>query len=109
MPTPTQAFFDIAARHGDVDSTDPQAVQRWFAETLPSLPPAEIEEILEELLALEAHEGTADTDLPPRHYPKDARLPTLDDSPSAPLPFLAAGWREWLAKRLSSTRGRHGS
>jgi hypothetical protein len=39
MPTPTTAFADAAAEFGDVDPDDLEAVQRWFMEELPKLPP----------------------------------------------------------------------
>ncbi len=38
MATPTTAFADAAAKYGDVDPEDIEAVQKWFTEALPTLP-----------------------------------------------------------------------
>ena len=51
MPTPTAAFADAAAKYGDVDPEDIEAVQKWFAEELPTLSPDTIERIFDDLLA----------------------------------------------------------
>ena len=58
MPTPTHFFHDIAARYGNVDPGDPEAVRHWFTEVLPTLPPETIEEILE--VAPEGRDTTDD-------------------------------------------------
>ena len=50
MPTPTTAFADAAAKHGNVDPNDLEAVQQWFTEELPKLPPEIVERVLRELL-----------------------------------------------------------
>ncbi len=50
MPTPTTAFADAAAKYGDVDPNDIEAVQRWFAEELLKLSPEVIERVLHDLL-----------------------------------------------------------
>ena len=50
MPTPTKAFADAAAKYGDVDAGDIEAVQNWFTEVLPTLPPEVIEQVLHDLL-----------------------------------------------------------
>ena len=50
MPTPTNAFVEIAERYG-VDPRDLHAIEKWFCESLPLLPGHEIEEILEKLLS----------------------------------------------------------
>ena len=92
MPTPTQAFVAVAARHG-IDPSDPEAVQRWFLEVLPDLPTEQIEEILEELVSYYA---TGDIRSEARSYPEGVPLPMLDESPPAPTPLLAARWREML-------------
>jgi hypothetical protein len=85
MPTPTRAFLIVAARHG-IDPSDLEAVQQWFCEDLPNLPSERIEEILEELLAYEPNgEDVSVT----RHYPKDAPLPSLEESPVAATPLFA--------------------
>lgn len=86
MPTPTRCFLDVAARYGNVDPGDPEAVQHWFLETLPTLPHATINEIFEELLA---YNGSAADDDNERVYPKNAPLPSLSESPAAPIPLLA--------------------
>jgi hypothetical protein len=74
-----------------------EAVQHWYEETLPSLPPEKIEEILDELLN---REGLRSEGISPRVYPKAAPLPTLDQAAPVPLPLLAAGWREFLRRLL---------
>ena len=102
MPTPTGAFLDVAAKYGEVDPTDIEAVQRWFSETLPTLPPDTIEEILEELLR---HDGASDRQLPAPVCPKDAPLPSLSSSPPAPFPWLASTWREMLVRLAGRTKG----
>lgn len=90
MPTPTQAFTAVAARHG-IDPSNPEAVQRWFLEVLPDLPSKDIEEILEELLA---YEVTGEGNHEARFYPGGVPLPQLEESPPAHTPLLAAHWRE---------------
>jgi len=98
MPTPTYVFAELAAKYGGVDVGDMEAVQQWYEETLPSLPPEKIEEILDELLS---REGLRSEDDGPRVYPKAAPLPTLDQAAPVPLPLLAAGWREFLRRLLA--------
>lgn len=95
MPTPIHLFHDIAARYGSVDPGDPEAVQHWFSEVLPTLPPETIEEILEALLG---EEETTDERPTVRSYPKGVPLPSLSGSPAAPIPLLAAGWKDLLNK-----------
>lgn len=102
MPTPTRAFAELAAKHGDVDPDDMGAVQRWYEETVPTLSPTKIEEILEELLSSERLDVKGES---PLVYPADAPLPTLDQAPPVPLPLYAAGWREFLRRLLR----RHGT
>ena len=100
MPTPTQAFLDMAARHG-IDPSDPEAVQHWYTVVLPTLPVEQIEEILEELLGRNA---TTEDRPESRCYPKGASLPPLDGSPPTPTPLLARRWRKLfrdLAARLT--------
>jgi hypothetical protein len=103
MPTPTATFLEIAARYGDVDPEDIEAVQHWFTEVLPGLPPERIEEILDDLLASEGADKAEET---VRSYPRDVPLPALSSSPPVPIPLLAERWREILA-RLAG-RGRRG-
>ena len=51
MPTPTGFFLDVAARYGGVDPGDLDAVQRWFIESMPELPPETINQIFDEQLS----------------------------------------------------------
>ena len=95
MPTPIRAFIDVAAQYGDVDPSDAAAVQHWFSEVLPTLPPETIEEIFETLLE---HDGADDDRSAAPAYPRDVPLPSLSSSPPADIPLLAAGWREILIK-----------
>ncbi len=94
MPTSTEVFADVAARFGGVDPHDPDAVRQWYETKMPTLPPEQIDEILDELLQ---KEGTGAHSLP-RCYPPSAPLPTLDEAPPAPLPlFFVAFLRNLLA------------
>jgi hypothetical protein len=97
MPTLTYVFAEVAAKYGGVDAGDMEAVQQWYEETLPSLPPQKIEEILDELLSREGLRSEGDG---PRVYPKTAPLPTLDQAAPVPLPLLAGGWRKFLRRLL---------
>ena len=97
MPTPTYVFAEVAAKYGGVDAGDMKAVQRWYEETLPSLPAGEIERILDELRHGEYLEVEGKC---PRVYPKTAPLPTLDEAVPVPLPLLAGGWRQLLLRLL---------
>ena len=65
MPTSTEVFADVAARFGGVDPHDPDAVRQWYETKMPTLPPEQIDEILDELLQ---KEGTGAHSLP-RCYP----------------------------------------
>ncbi|MGB5548696.1 MAG: hypothetical protein WBM74_19095, partial [Polyangiales bacterium] len=86
MPTPTTAFADAAAKYGQVDPEDLEAVQRWFTEELPKLPLQVIEQVLQDLLA---QDGTAhEREIIPV-YPDRAPLPSLRASPAVPTPLLA--------------------
>lgn len=95
MPTPVRAFIDIAVQYGKVDPGDPEAVQHWFSEILPTLPPETIEEILETLLE---HDGTGDDRTSQHVYPRDVPLPSLSSSPQAKIPLLAGGLRHVLIR-----------
>ncbi len=98
MPTPTQAFYDVAARHGEVDPSDAEAVQHWFTEVLPTLPRDQIEEILEGLLA---HEGVATTPPDSPGYPRNVPLPSLEDSPPVTFSIL----KQVLLNLMAKIRG----
>ena len=93
MPTPTTAFADAAAKFGDIDPEDIEAVQKWFAEQLPKLPPDMIEQVLRDLLA---RDGAAVERFITPVYPKRARLPSLGASPAVALPLFAESWRRLL-------------
>jgi hypothetical protein len=45
MPTPITAFADAAAKYGDIDPDDIEAVQKWFADELHNLPVDTIEQV----------------------------------------------------------------
>jgi hypothetical protein len=98
MPTPTRVFAELAEKHGGVDLNDMPAVQRWYEEVLPTLPPEVIEEILEELLS---GEGLEDVEAGGQVYPADAPLPRLDEAPPVAPPLLAAGLREFIRRLLT--------
>ena len=87
MPTPPHFFAEIAAKYGNVNPEDTTAVQRWYIETLPTLPAERIDEILEALLR---HDGVKPTTAVEKSYPVDIPLPLLNESPPANLPILRA-------------------
>ena len=104
MPTPIQAFLNVAEKHG-IDPSDLEAVQHWFSEVLPTLPVEQINNIIEELLA---HDATAAGTPSKRCYPEKSRLPSLEESPPATTPLLASRWRDLfhiLLKRLLHRTG----
>lgn len=104
MPTPTHDFAEIAAKYGNIDPQDPEAVQRWFSESLTSMAPAQIEVILDDLLSRDGSEPTR-YEIPT--YPTGVPLPTLSTAPPAPLPLLAGGWRMFfkhLRPQISKSR-----
>jgi len=102
MPTPITAFADAAAKYGNVDPDDVEAVQRWFAEELPKLPASMIEQVLHDLLEQDGQPPTRAID---PVYPEKAALPSLASSPAALPPSLVAGLRE-LLRRLGARLGR---
>ena len=106
MPTPIQAFLEVAARHGGVDPADFDAVRRFYGETLPTLAPDRILAVLEDLLA---REGASETRAPEPFYPAGAAHPTCRGSPPVLIPRLARGWWGLLTRRRRrrdlSTRG----
>lgn len=102
MPTPTSVFHRVAAKYGNIDPSDSEAVQRWFTEELPSLSPALIETILEELLT---YDGTRPVEQIARIYPKGAPIPSLASSPPVRSPLLAAGWRELVRRLYGRVKG----
>jgi hypothetical protein len=77
MPTPIHVFAEIAATYGNVNPDDADAVQKWYIETLPTLKPELIDEILEALLR---HDGTKPIPTAVKSYPIDVPLPSLKDS-----------------------------
>jgi hypothetical protein len=97
MPTPTSSFLEIAARYGDLDPTDAAAVQHWYTDVLPTLPPETIGEIFDALLGSEGALSDKDT---ARSYPSDVPLPSLSSSPPVPIPLFAAGWRDLLMRLI---------
>jgi hypothetical protein len=102
MPTPVDAFAQIAAEHGGVDPNDPEAVQTWYLESVPTLPPKRLEALLEDLLSCEG--DSTDRSLRPA-YPRGTPIPGLETAPSVPLPLLAAGWLAPLKRLVSAGRG----
>jgi hypothetical protein len=97
MATPTAKFIEIAARYGNVDPEDIEAVQRWFAEELPKLSPSELRRIFEELLRADGERRARRVAV--RVYPEHAPLPSLSQSPAVEFPLLAGPWRQ-LHRRL---------
>jgi hypothetical protein len=95
MTTPTQAFYDVAARYGEVDRSDAEAVQHWFTEVLPTLPKDQIEAVLEELLA---HEGVSAAPPESCSYPRNVPLPVLEDSPAVTFSVLKQVLSTLMAK-----------
>ena len=103
MPTPITAFADAAAKYGDIDPNDIEAVQKWFAEELRKLPVDKIEQVLHDLLE---RDGTAaEREIVPT-YPKRVPLPSLASSPPALPPLLAEQWRTLLGRLLRRLRRR---
>jgi hypothetical protein len=104
MPTPPHVFADIAATYGNVNPNDSAAVQKWYIETLPTLKPERIDEILEVLLR---HDGGKPTASGEKSYPVSVPLPLLNDSPPANLPILRAVievFNNRIWKRMSSKK-----
>ena len=103
MPTPITAFADAAAKYGDIDAKDIEAVQEWFADELPKLSVDTIEQVLHDLLE---RDGTAaEREIVPM-YPKGVPLPSLGSSPPALPPLLAEQWRTLLGRLLRRLRRR---
>ena len=104
MPTPVRYFAEIAAKYGDVDPDDADAVQNWFLVTLPSLKTEDIDKVLEAILH---HDGMESTHSGDRAYPSGVALPLLKESPPAALPlfalavdlFLRKMWRRLIPKK----------
>jgi len=101
MPTPTTAFADAAAKYGGVDPDDIEAVQRWFAEELPTLSIQIIEQVIRDLLAQDG--AVSAREIIPV-YPERAPLPSLGASPAASTPLLAEDWRRLLRRALARLR-----
>ena len=101
MPTPITAFADAAAHYGDVDPSDIEAVQKWFAEELPKLSPDVIEAVLRQLLS---RDGEApDREMVPV-YPRPAPIPSLGASPPVASPLLAEGWKRIVTRLFARLR-----
>jgi len=103
MPTPTTAFADAAAKYGGVDPDDIEAVQRWFAEELPTLSIQIIEQVIRDLLAQDG--AVSGREIIPV-YPERAPLPSLGASPAVSTPLLAEDWRRLLRRALARLRRR---
>jgi len=101
MPTPTTAFADAAAEYGGVDPDDIEAVQRWFAEELPTLSIQIIEQVIRDLLAQDG--AVSGREIIPV-YPERAPLPSLGASPAVTTPLLAEDWRRLLRRALARLR-----
>jgi hypothetical protein len=101
MPTPTTAFADAAAKYGDVDPNDIEAVQRWFTEELPTLSIQIIEHVIRDLLAQDG--AVSDREILPV-YPERAPLPSLGASPAVTTPLLAEDWKRLLRRALARLR-----
>jgi hypothetical protein len=101
MPTPITAFADAAAKHGDVDPNDIEAVQKWFAEELPKRSPDVIEEVLRDLLGRDGE--SPDREVIPV-YPNRAPLPSLGASPRVGSPLLAEDWKRMLSRLFDRLR-----
>lgn len=101
MPTPITAFADAAAKYGDVDPNDIEAVQKWFAEELPKRSPDVIEEVLRDLLGRDGE--SPDREVIPV-YPKRAPLPSLGASPQVGSPLLAEDWKRMLSRLFDRLR-----
>ena len=89
MPTNWSTYCEVAKKHGGVDPTDTKAVDRFYTETLQSLPEAKQMEILEELLG-----GSTVEDSGPvkREYPKGVPIPKLSGRKEMDITS------EWLTK-----------
>jgi hypothetical protein len=103
MPTPITAFADAAAKYGEINPDDIEAVQNWFADELPKLPVDTIEQVLHDLLARDG--SAAEREIAPM-YPKRAPLPSLGSSPPALPPLLAEQWPTLLGRLLRRLRRR---
>ena len=103
MPTPTTAFANAAAKYGSVDPNDIEAVQKWFAEELPTLSIQIIEQVIRDLLAQDG--AVSGREIIPV-YPERAPLPSLGASPAVSTPLLAEDWRRLLRRALARLRRR---
>ena len=101
MPTPITAFADAAAKYGDIDANDIEAVQEWFAEELPTLSVHVIEKVVHDLLAQDG--AATDREILPV-YPDRAPLPSLGASPAVTTPLFAEDWKRLLRRALARLR-----
>ena len=95
MPTPVNQFLEIAAKYGEMDPADLEAIQHWYEQVLPTLPEETVDEVLAALLD---QEGKPQAGLPERSYPPAAPLPRLGEAHEVSLPLLAAGWGALLRR-----------
>jgi len=89
MATPYQFFSELAARYGDVDRADAEAVTAFYTDVLQTLPPETIQRVLDELLECEMESDTEETE---PWYPAPVALPLLRHAPPVPLPLLLRAW-----------------
>ena len=78
-----------------MDARDAEAVRRWFTETVPTLAPEQIADVLDELIERDGERFEVNF---PRDYPTDVDVPTLRSSLPAPIPLLALGWIVFLRR-----------
>ena len=101
MPTPMSAFAVIASRHG-VDPSDEEAVDRFFDESAPELPPEEREAIFAALLAAD---GKGDSPRR-RHYAKTQADASFRDDATIEVPQRAVNPRLEPVEELENERQR---
>lgn len=70
-------FAELAAKHGNVDPEDDEAVTAFFEEGINGLPESVRVSIFEDLLD---RDGEPAKPMKPRTYPKDAPVPKFMDN-----------------------------
>lgn len=106
MPTPLNVFAEVAARNADIDPQDRVAVLRFYQHTLPSLPKAQQEAVLVELLQ---RDGEPPQKWVESDYGDPVPTPRLDESQPANIddlddtdPLVALGsWPEQGSTKIS--------